>query len=169
MRHVDVAVGLIRQGDQVLLVQQQGPDDPHPYWTVPGGMVEPGEWLHQALIREMAEETGLAVLGIGRLLYVTQTQRLDQPLSWHAHVFEVTAWRGELDCETDPEVLDVRFFSLSAALAELERHPARVMSEPMCAYLRGEAAPGAVWMYEMDETVQRLVWRLPWQTDVDAT
>jgi 8-oxo-dGTP diphosphatase len=30
-------------------------------WSVPGGRVEPGETDHQAVIREVAEETGLAV------------------------------------------------------------------------------------------------------------
>ncbi|MBV9011353.1 MAG: NUDIX hydrolase [Pseudonocardiales bacterium] len=36
-------------------------------WSVPGGRVEPGETDHQAVIREVAEETGLAV-EIARLL-----------------------------------------------------------------------------------------------------
>ena len=36
-------------------------------WSVPGGRVEPGETDHQAVIREVAEETGLAV-EITRLL-----------------------------------------------------------------------------------------------------
>jgi 8-oxo-dGTP diphosphatase len=30
-------------------------------WSIPGGRVEPGETDHQALIREVAEETGLRV------------------------------------------------------------------------------------------------------------
>jgi 8-oxo-dGTP diphosphatase len=40
-------------------------------WSVPGGRVEPGETDYQAVIREVAEETGLAV-EITRLLGAVQ-------------------------------------------------------------------------------------------------
>ena len=38
-------------------------------WSLPGGEVEEGETIHDALVREMREETGLDVEP-GRLLYV---------------------------------------------------------------------------------------------------
>lgn len=47
----DRHVLLIRRGKQPLLGR----------WSIPGGTVESGETLEQALVREMAEETGLEV------------------------------------------------------------------------------------------------------------
>src|ERR1700753_1347635 len=45
---------------RILLVRRRN-DPGSGLWSVPGGRVEPGETDTQAVIREMAEETGLAV------------------------------------------------------------------------------------------------------------
>jgi len=59
--------GICIEDGQILLLNQDT-DGPRS-WSLPGGKVEDGETLAQALIREMAEETGLAV-EVGRLLYL---------------------------------------------------------------------------------------------------
>ena len=58
---VHVAVGVIRRGSQVLIARR--PDHAHQGGLLefPGGKVEPGETVQQALVREIAEETGLTV------------------------------------------------------------------------------------------------------------
>ena len=48
---------LIRWQDQVLLCRQEKPGKE--YWLLPGGGVEGGETLHEALRRELGEELGL--------------------------------------------------------------------------------------------------------------
>lgn len=51
---------LIYDGDRVLLVQR-GKEPLKGFWSLPGGAVEPGELLEQALLREVMEETSLEV------------------------------------------------------------------------------------------------------------
>lgn len=56
---VEVAVGaIVRRGDELLLVRR-GRAPAVGEWSVPGGRVEPGETLMEAVVRELEEETGL--------------------------------------------------------------------------------------------------------------
>ena len=50
---------LIHEGRALLI--RRGKEPLRGRWTVPGGTVELGETLEQALVREMAEETGLRI------------------------------------------------------------------------------------------------------------
>ena len=56
---VEVAVGaIVRRADELLLVRR-GREPGAGEWSVPGGRVEPGEMLMEAVTRELQEETGL--------------------------------------------------------------------------------------------------------------
>lgn len=59
--------GVVVEDGRILLLNQD--TDAGRSWSLPGGKLEAGETLAQALVREMKEETGLDVLP-GRLLYV---------------------------------------------------------------------------------------------------
>jgi ADP-ribose pyrophosphatase YjhB (NUDIX family) len=59
--------GVVVEDGRILLLNQD--TDAGRSWSLPGGKLEAGETLAQALAREMKEETGLDVLP-GRLLYV---------------------------------------------------------------------------------------------------
>ena len=61
------ATGVLIENNSLLLVKQKLSNNKD--WSLPGGRVEAGETLEQALIREMKEETGLDVEPI-RMLYV---------------------------------------------------------------------------------------------------
>ncbi|MEA2511283.1 MAG: 8-oxo-dGTP diphosphatase, partial [Thermomicrobiales bacterium] len=149
---VHVVAALIRRGTDVLLVKQQGPEDPAPSWSLPGGVVEAGELLPESLAREVVEECGLTILDPGRILYAAQQQF--PPGAWRevedvvVFVFEVGDWSGKLFCD-DPDGLAAAacFLSPTEAIALLETAPLRMMREPVAAYLRGEANPAAMWFY----------------------
>src|SRR6185312_10303309 len=70
-----IASGVARLHGDLLLVQQSYPGDPHPYWGLPGGQVEPGEELLVGLGRELLEETGLTLVGTPTIAFVVQILR----------------------------------------------------------------------------------------------
>lgn len=151
-----VTVGILRQDNSLLLIQQMFSSRP-PLWLLPGGMVEPGELFPEALVREFREETGLTVETIGRLAYAMQIDHPERREQTIAHVFEVDAWSGEL-CSDDPdnEILAVAWVPLSDALPRLAEIHWTAVREPLLAYLSGEAPCGTLWFYREEDGVQVL-------------
>lgn len=76
--HIRVT-GIVIESGKILLLNQDT-DGPRK-WSLPGGKVDDGETLEEALVREMREETG-ADVKVGRLLYLCD--------STDAHVVHIT-------------------------------------------------------------------------------
>jgi 8-oxo-dGTP diphosphatase len=91
---VQVAVGVLLQDDGAFLLTSRPPGKVYAgYWEFPGGKLEAGETVQQALARELHEEIGIAIEDCT----LWKIERVDYP---HALVqlnfCRVTRWRGEL-------------------------------------------------------------------------
>ena len=58
---VPAVLGIIEHGKRILLVQRSNPPDAG-FWGFPGGKIEPGETIVEAITREVQEETSLRVI-----------------------------------------------------------------------------------------------------------
>ena len=95
-RHpIDVAVGvLIDAAGRFLLTSRPAGKVYAGYWEFPGGKVERGESIEQALRRELHEELGITIA----TAQPWQVEMVDYP---HAlvrlHFCKVFAWRGDFE------------------------------------------------------------------------
>lgn len=91
---LEVAAGLLREGDSVLVCQRLA-SAVHPLrWEFPGGKLEPGESPESCLQRELLEELGIAVTVGRRLASVEHHYPLGPRV--RVHFFAVTAHRGTI-------------------------------------------------------------------------
>ena len=89
----EVAVGIIfRSPDQFLLAKRpEGKPYAH-YWEFPGGKLEQGETVHQALKRELQEELGIQILGSQAWGVIEH----DYPHAYvRLHLCVVKEWQGQ--------------------------------------------------------------------------
>jgi mutator protein MutT len=74
--------GVVVKGGRVLLARR-GKEPLYGRWVVPGGTVELGETLEQALVREMQEETGLRVEPVEVLTVFDRIERDGERVVYH--------------------------------------------------------------------------------------
>lgn len=154
-----VAGLIVREGDAVLLMKQQGPDDPEPFWAIPACALQPGEAFAEAAARELHEELGLEVTGLKRLLWVSEARSGERDTQLIATVFEAAGFVGEIDIQgtdsqsgSDPDpdgtVLEAAFFAPEEAGELIESSPENFLREPCLAWLADPEDCRRYWLYD---------------------
>ncbi len=128
--------------DRVLLIRR-GKEPLRGQWLVPGGTVELGESLEEALRRELREETGVEVVIGDVLLVFDRIDRApDGTVRWHYVIvdFLCTWTAGEAVAGSDAEAV------AWATQAELDgyRLPAKAREVVAAGFARAAAAASAL-------------------------
>ncbi|HVK38577.1 MAG TPA: NUDIX domain-containing protein [Candidatus Kapabacteria bacterium] len=112
-----VSAGVLSDGR--LLMVQEGKEGSHGLWGLPGGRVEPGERILDAIDREVREETGLDV----RVSGITRVVRYYNMNGHHTMRFNfvVEPIGGELRVD-GTEILDARWMDYDEIAAMADEH-----------------------------------------------
>ena len=115
----DYVNALLTQNGTVLLARRAVHRDDRPNeWNPPGGRVEPGESIEDALARELQEETGLTPVAFRKL------GTMDDPRPGYAdvayHMYIVTGWSGGEPRLLGDEHSELRWFAIDEACARTD-------------------------------------------------
>jgi 8-oxo-dGTP diphosphatase len=132
-RDLLVAAAILRDKmGRILLVGNDWQRSGRVRYTLPGGTVEPGEAAHEAMVREIKEETGLTITHIDRLAYCVHIEDERRGERAIAIVFEAQ-WEGLLNPH-DPDhlIVEARFYPPEDTFRLLDTPPLR---DPLHDYL----------------------------------
>lgn len=153
---IDVAVGVILRPDGRVLLGQRPEGKPWPgWWELPGGKIEPGESVQQALVRELDEELGIRVTACAPwVTYVHDYPKTTVRLAF----WKVTAWEGE------PQGLENQALAWTFPHSPLEVGPVLPATEPPLRWLTfpnryfvssiGTADGVEAWLQRLDHALE---------------
>lgn len=115
--------------DKILLVPHYNTDKGPIQWNLPGGMVEFGENIKKAAIREFEEETGIKA-EIVKLLDVSEVIILDKP--WHSitisYIGKIKSGKLRAESHHPRGVKKPKWFTFNE-LSSVEYHPKEVIDK----------------------------------------
>jgi len=108
-----VGVGVLIEKDGKYLLIRRAADPDRGMWSVPGGLVELGERVKDAAVREAMEETGLRVEIVDRLGVVDKVVRDEEGrVRYHFIIVQFMAWIVEGEARAMDDALEARWASL---------------------------------------------------------
>lgn len=115
-----VGVGaVIFKGEEVVLVRR-GQEPAKGIWSLPGGLVEVGETLSEAITREVREETGLSIRILGVTAVLERIYHDPQGrIPYHYVLIDFACDYAEGELRPGSDITEARF----VAAAELDRMP----------------------------------------------
>jgi mutator protein MutT len=102
-----VGVGGVVLRDGKALLIRRGKEPLRGRWSVPGGTLESGETLHQGVVREIREETGIAVVVVEFLTVFERIERSHGVLVYHYVIIDYLceAGPGEARAASDADAV----------------------------------------------------------------
>lgn len=129
------AQAVVLDGEQRVLLVRHGY---RPGWFFPGGGVEKGETVREALVRELLEETGIAPNRPAELFALyANTEAFPGD---HIALFLVRDWTRMHTPKPNPEILEQRFFAPGTLPEGTSEGTRRRIAE-----ILGGAAPSDTW------------------------
>jgi len=115
-----VAVGgVIFKDENVLLVKRSNPPAKD-MWAIPGGKILPGETMHEALQREIREETGLEIKPMEVVYVFDVIEYSDQKqISFHYVIIDFLCVLSGGSLKAGDDAQSVKWFSKS----DLNKYP----------------------------------------------
>lgn len=140
-------VALMREGpggrDEVLLLLRDGTGYMDGYWAMPAGHVDPGESMHEAAVREAAEEAGVLV-DAGDLTPVTVLHRFERggpPVEQRVDAFfTARRWSGVPALQEAEKAAAMGWFPVDELPEPVVPHERLVLD----ALARGEVLPAVI-------------------------
>lgn len=111
-----VAVGgIVLKNNKILLTKRKNPPDKG-MWSIPGGAVELGETLSEAVQREIREECGIKVYNGEIIAIIDKIYSTESGILYHYEIidFEFKDFIGTPHSGSD--ALDAKFFTFSEVL-----------------------------------------------------
>lgn len=113
MNRIDIVYALLpsEDGSRILMVHNTGSRNT---WTLPGGTVEAGETLHEALIREVKEEAGLDIKVLDAAA-INELRESESGKHYLLITFHAKIIGGRLGTNVPEEVAEVEWIELPRA------------------------------------------------------